>query len=113
MLDSDYEELLRSLPQFRIDRVAARYDVWMGGDFPFAKIQVKVLQRAAGDFAAHSNCHIRNIDTKYPDAIAGLGDSVAEAVKDLLAHFGDIVRQNTPPGGLTEECFEWSDPSEF
>src|SRR5690349_6027730 len=88
----------------RIDRVVAQLEVWLDGSFfPFPKMKVKVIQRQSGDFLAVPNVAIRNLTSREPDGISGLGNSVDEAVNDLLPRFVAGVRLHTPDTGLTQE----------
>jgi hypothetical protein len=97
----------------RIDRVVAEFDVWFDDSIPFAKMKVKVLAREGGDFLAVSNLAVRNLSSRERDGIAGLGSSVQEALGDFLPRFFDLVKENTPPSGLTEADFEWSAAEDF
>ncbi len=97
----------------RIDRIVGEFDVWLDESFPFAKMKVKVLNRACGDFLAVTNLGVRSLTTGERDGIAGLGDSADEAVSDLLIRFVSLVRENTPEAGLTASDFEWSEPEDF
>lgn len=97
----------------RIDRVVAQLEAWMDGSFPFAKIRIKVLEREPGDLLAVPNVAVRNVTTKEPEYISGIGGTVEEAVSDLLNRFVAGVRENSPASGLTEDDFEWSAPEDF
>jgi hypothetical protein len=54
---------------------------------PFAKMRVKVLDRCGGDFLAVPNLAFRNPTTGAPEYASGLGNSIEEAVNDLLVRF--------------------------
>jgi hypothetical protein len=97
----------------RIDRVAGQFEVWLDESFPFAKMKVKVLERSPRDFLAVSNVFIRNINSQDPQYISGLGDSIEEALEDLMTRFLGDVRDNLPESGLSEADFEWSSPEDF
>ena len=97
----------------RIDKVVANYEVWLDDDFPFAKMKVKVLQRADDDFLAVSNLNVRNSLTRDIEFIAGLGTTPDIALTDLLHRFCDLVREQLSHGPLGEEDFVWSASEEF
>jgi hypothetical protein len=97
----------------RIDRVVAQFEVWLDETFPFAKTKVKVLERSPGDFLAVPNLAVRNLTSREPEYISGLGSTVEEAVNDLLVRFVSGVRKHSPISGLTESNFEWSAPEDF
>lgn len=97
----------------RVDRVLSELDVWLDDSFPFAKMKVKVIQRAVDDMLAVANVGIRNLASREREYISGLGATADEAVNDLLVRFVSLVRANTPPEGLTEKDFEWSAPEDF
>ena len=97
----------------RIVRVVAHLEAWVDESFPFAKIKIKILERDPGNLLAVANVAIRNLTTRDPEYISGIGGTVKEATDDLLVRFIAGVRENTPPTGLTEEDFEWSSPEDF
>lgn len=97
----------------QIDRIAALFEVWLDASFPFPKMKVKVLQRQVGDYLAVPNVAVRDIMSREPDFISGLGRTVDEAISDLLPRFVAGVRRNTPETGITEGDFEWSAPEDF
>ena len=97
----------------RIERIVAEFNVWLDATFPFAKMKVKVIERKPDDYLAISNLSIRNTHTGMSDPISGLGGSVEEALNDFLPRFIDLVKENTPANGLSEEHFEWSSTDDF
>lgn len=97
----------------RIDRVAGLFEVWLGSEFPFAKMRIKVLERGAGDFLAVPNVCVRSIVTRDPVHVSGLGSTVQEALDDLIKGFVRDSRLNTPADGLSESNFEWAAPEDF
>ena len=97
----------------RIDRVAAMLEVWLDASFPFAKMKVKVLERSQGDFLAVPNLLYRDPDSGEIEYTSGLGDTVEEAVSDLLTRFVPEIRSHTKSGGLSEADFVWSASEDF
>ena len=97
----------------RIERVVANFQVWLDGTFPIAKMKVKVTQSGTGDHLAFANVAVIGLESKQPEWIAGLGDTIDEAVTDLLARFVQLARENTPPGGLQESDLHWSAHEDF
>lgn len=97
----------------RVDRVVAEFHVWVDAALPFAKMKVRVLERGPSDFLAIPNVAIRSLRDGSPEYSSGLGDSIEEALKDLLGRFTEAVRSQTPPQGLKEADFEWVDPDDF
>jgi hypothetical protein len=76
----------------RIDKVVAMWEVWFDATFPFVIMKVKVLERSNGDFLAVPNLALRNATSGEPDYTSGLGNSVEEAVNDLLTRIVSDVR---------------------
>lgn len=74
--------------------------------FPFPTMKVKVFDRG-GDFAAFANVNLRT------GGEAGLGDSVEEAVNDLLLRFVAQAKERAARNTLNEADFEWSAPEDF
>ncbi len=103
----------KSNHSFRIDKVAGEFQVWLDDSFPFAKMKVKVLERSSGDFLAVPNLFVLDPLSQEPVYISGLAGSASEALDDLLTRFVANVRENTPPGGLTETSFVWSAHEDF
>jgi len=97
----------------RIEKVVAILEVWLDATFPFAKMKVKVLDRSKGDFLAVANLTFRNPTSGEPEYTSGLGNSIEEAVDDLLVRFVSDVRSYKPGNELTEADFEWSAPEDF
>jgi len=106
----------------RINRVVALFEVWVGEHFPFAKMRVKILSNVgaeltepteSGEYVAVPNVAVRSAITHEADYISGIGNTIREAVDDLLARFVALAQENTPPNGLTESDFVWSECSDF
>jgi len=97
----------------RIDRVVATFEVWSDGSLPFAKFQIKVVERSGGDFIGVANIAIRNSVTGNPEWIAGLGDSAEDALRDALDYFLKEIEQHADNRSLTNDDFEWADPVDF
>jgi hypothetical protein len=97
----------------RIERVIAQFEAWMDDSFPFAKVKIKVLEREPRNLLAVPNVTVRHLKTKEPEYISGIGETVEEAVSDLLIRFVASAREHSPPSGLTESDFEWSAPEDF
>jgi len=97
----------------RIDKIAAQFEVWLDGTFPFAKIKVKVLERSPGDFLAVPNVNVMHLTSHEPVYVSGLGNSVDEALEDLLTRFVSDACENTPPDGLSQEDFEWAATEDY
>lgn len=94
----------------RIDRVADEFHVWAHVTLPFPKFKVKVLERRNGDFLGIPNVAVKNLEDGTPVWISGIGNTVEQALEDALRCFLATVEGRV---NLTEEDFEWSDPSEF
>jgi len=98
----------------RIDKVVALLDVWLDAElFPIPKMKVKVLARNTGDFLAVTNIHRRNITSREPEYLSGLGDTIDTAINDLLTRFVADIQENLPSAGLVNDDFEWSSPEDF
>jgi hypothetical protein len=97
----------------RIDKVVTILEVWFDATFPFAKMKVKVLDRSKGDFLAVPNLAFRNPTSGSPEYTSGLGNTIDEAVNDLLVRFVSEVRSYKSGNELTEADFEWSAPEDF
>ncbi|MEZ6142135.1 MAG: hypothetical protein R3B84_16360 [Zavarzinella sp.] len=97
----------------RIDRLVAEFSVWLDDSFPFAKIKVKVFERNPNNLIATANIAVRNLHTREPEYLSGLGETIEEATDDLLLRFVSEAREHTPSTGLTEDDFEWSCHEDF
>ncbi len=97
----------------RIDKVVVYLEVWFDGTFPFAKMKVKVLDRSKGDYLAVPNLAFRNPVSGAPEYTSGLGNTIEEAVDDLLVRFVSEVRSCKSGDELTDADFEWSAPEDF
>ena len=93
-----------------IDRVVAIFQVGPPlKRVPFPSFKVKVVERANGSFLAVLNLRPLGPDG-HPDAEAGLGDTVEEALEDALRRFARIIDERK----LNSEAdFAWADPEEF
>lgn len=96
----------------QIERIVAEFEIWVDESFPFPKFKVKVVDRE-GDYKASPNVVVRNCSSGDPEFICGLGDSVDEALQDLLSRFIDDCRQQCPPDGFAESNFFWSACEDF
>jgi len=97
----------------RIDRVAAVFEVWSDGTFPFAKFKVKVVERSGDGFLGIPNVAIRNQETGEPEYTSGLGKTIEEALLDTLTYFAREVEQNTGRRELSNTDFIWSAFEDF
>jgi len=97
-----------SFQGFRVvERIAAVFEVGppLPEPIPFAGFQVKVLERRNGSFAAFLNVAVRGADGNA-DSIAGLGDTVDEALEDALIWFWRMVQERS---ASRPEDFVWTD----
>lgn len=94
-----------------VNRVAAIFEVGppLPEPLPFAGFQVKVLERREGKFAAFLNVAVRGADGNA-DGLAGLGDTVDEALEDALKWFWRAVQERS---AAKPEDFVWSDSAEW
>lgn len=93
-----------------VSRVAAVFQIGPPlADLPFASFKAKVIERGDGSFVAVLNVARRGPDG-HPDGMAGLGDSIDEALEDALRRFAEVVRIDPP---LLDQDFAWADPEEF
>lgn len=78
---------------------------------PFANFKIKVVERpiADGRFLAIPNVAIRATNDS-PDWIAGLGNTIDEAVENALRCFYETWKNRQP---LVDADFEWADPHDF
>lgn len=97
----------------KIERVAAYFEVWLDDPFPFAKMRVKVVERASADYLAVANLHLRDMKTGLADPTAGLGATLEEALHDLLEVFFQAVKTRNDAQPISEACFEWAAPEDF
>ncbi len=105
----------------RIDRVVANFEVWPDGQFPFAKFKVKILSRLEadsseslpGNFLAVPNVAIRSIIDNEADYTSGIGNTVQEALSDLLVRFIEQAQENIPANGFKDSDFVWSECEDF
>lgn len=76
-------------------------------------MKVKVLELTGADFLAITNVSRRNAESGSPEWISGLGDSIDDAVNDLLTRFVADVRENSQSTKVTDADFEWSAHEDF
>src|SRR4051812_16923445 len=76
-----------------IGRLAAIFEIGppLPEPLPFHSFKVKVVERRDGTFAAHLNVAVVGEDS-MPDALAGLGSTVDEALDDALHWFWTVVQ---------------------
>jgi hypothetical protein len=93
-----------------IDRVVSVFQVGPPLErLPFPSFKIKVVERTNGSFLAVPNVAALGPDGQ-PDWEAGLGDTVEEALEDVLRRFVRILDERKPS---SEADFTWSDPREF
>lgn len=97
----------------RIDKVVAEFKVWPDNSlFPVPYMKVKIVQRE-DEFTAFPNLHRRHSQTRYPEYLAGTGNTAEEALSDLLVGFVAEVREHCPAERYVEADFEWSTHEDF
>ena len=94
-----------------IEKEAAVFEVGppLPPSLPFASFTVKVLERRDGSFAAHLNVAVRG-PQGFPEAEAGLGQSVDHALEEALSHFMKSVEDHR---ATAPEDFIWLDSAEW
>lgn len=96
-----------------IERVVAIFEVVFRPNFPVTRMKIKVRQRSANSFIAFSNLAIRNPLSGSPEWTCGIGDDIESARDDAIRYFFLEVENNTGDRELSEDDFEWSDPTVF
>ncbi len=99
----------------KIERVAAEFEVWAVGKIPGAKFRVKIVEDSKGNYVGFPNIRILDHIGQTVDGIAGLGDTIDEALDDALKRFFDLLAQyeNRYGRDLEEDDFVWSGPEDF
>jgi hypothetical protein len=72
-----------------------------------------VLERPGEGFLAVPNLAVKNAANSTPEWIAGLGETVEEALDDALTRFFREIESHSRGRALTDDDFEWSDPEDF
>src|SRR5258708_29578194 len=100
----DWKEI--KIPEIaKIERVVAHFEVWAIGVFPSAKVKIKILESPTGYYTGFPNMAAKSRQDRSPDWIAGVGDSISDALEDTIKSLLQSITEN---GATSEEDFEWS-----
>ena len=98
----------------KIERVVALLDVWLDQELiPIQRMKVKVVERNGPEYLALTNLHRISRESQPPEYISGLGDTIDDAVKDLLHYFIRDIQKYRPAEGYSLDEFGWSEPDDF
>lgn len=95
-----------------IEKCVAEFNIWDFEHIPYGKFKVKIYEDQKGIFHGYTNLAILN--DGIPDYCSGTGKSIEEALDDTVRYFMDQITEHQKSNGeLSEEDFEWGDPSDF
>ncbi|MCA5014418.1 MULTISPECIES: hypothetical protein [unclassified Enterococcus] len=101
----------------KIERVSAEFVIWMHAILPYGKMKIRIYEDQEGIFSGITDLHVkRKFDGDF-EAAVGFGKTVEEALSETVRNFNKIIEQDYPkdqyPNGLSEDCIEYAEPSDF
>jgi hypothetical protein len=94
-----------------IEKLVAEFQVWFVEDLPYAKVKVRIYEDSDGNFTGFTNIQIKSPFDGAPEAAAGFGKTIDEALSDTIRYFATLISQKG--GNLTEADIEYVDPDDF
>ena len=96
----------------KIDRLVAEFQVECP-DLPSRYLRVKIFERANGNFNGRTNVCIKSL-TGDSEWIAGLGESIDEALEETLTQFIRSIEKYRGDRPIFQEPdFEWAACEDF